>query len=188
MKFAGMSLVELAAAVATHLKARGIDVVVVGGSAITLHVPDVYTSMDVDFAVTSGIDRRKITLALHELGFHRRGRVFVHTDTGYSVDFVADTPYVGQEPVDDCAEIRTPIGSVRVLHLEDAIADRIAAFLHWSDSQSLDVAERAAAAARDRLAWERIDGALRKLDTRLPDNAQRMALARERLRRAIGAA
>ena len=71
------------------------------------------------------------------------------------------------------------------LHLEDAVADRIAAFLHWSDSESLDVAERSAAAARDRLTWDRIDSALRKLDTRLPEGAQRMALARERLRRAI---
>jgi hypothetical protein len=151
-----MSLVEVAAAVATHLKTHGIDVVVVGGSAITSHVPDVYTSMDVDFAVTSGLDRRRITLALSKLGFRQRGRIFAHADTAYSLDFVADRPYIDQKPVYGFSEIHTLVGNVRVLRLEDAIADRIAAFLHWSDSESLDVAERAASAARDRLTWERI--------------------------------
>ncbi len=133
MSFAGMSLVEVAAAVATHLRTRGIEVVVVGGSAITSHVPEVYTSMDIDFAVTSGIDHRRIARALNKLGFHKR----------------------------------------------------VAAFLHWSDSESLGVAERSAAAARDHLTWERIDAALRKLDTSLPERTQRITLARERLRRAI---
>ena len=115
------------AAVATHLRIRGIEVVVIGGSAITSHVPDVYTSMDIDFAVTSGIDRRRIARALNELGFRKRGRVFVHPETVYALDFVAERPYIDQEPVYDFAEIHTPVGSVRVLHLEDAIADRIAA-------------------------------------------------------------
>ncbi|HEV2439897.1 MAG TPA: hypothetical protein VGX97_07525 [bacterium] len=185
MKFTGLSLAELAAVVAGHLQSHGVEVVVVGGSAITLHLPDVYTSMDIDFAATSGIDHRRITLSLDELGFRRDGRVFVHPESPYAIDFVADRPYIDQRPVYDFAEIRTASGTVRVLHLEDAIADRVAAFLYWSDSQSLDVAERSVVAARDRLAWERLDASLDKLDTALPDAAQRMALARERLRRAV---
>ena len=80
---------------------------------------------------------------------------------------------------------RTSAGSVRVLRLEDAIADRIAAFLRWSDSESLDVAERSIAAARDPLTWKRVDTALLKLNTSTTESAQRMALARERLRRVI---
>src|SRR5436853_2415561 len=120
MNFDAMSLVEVAAAVATHLKTHGIEVVVVGGSAITSHVPAVYTSVDVDFAVTSGINRRKITLALGKLGFQQHGRIFVHPGTPYSLDFVAERPYIDQEPVYDFAEIQTPFGTVRVLHLEDA--------------------------------------------------------------------
>ena len=185
MKFSAMSLVEVAAAVATHLKTYGIEVVIVGGSAITSHVPTVCTSMDIDFAVTSGIDRRRITRALHELGFQVHGRVFVHPDTVYLLDFVADRPYLEQQPIYDFEEIHTPSGTVRVLHLEDAIADRIAAFLHWSDSESLDVAIRAAVAARDRLTWARVSAALRKLDATSPDTEQRMALAQARLEHAI---
>lgn len=185
MKFVGMSLIEVAAAVAEHLKSHGIDVVVVGGSAITSHVPAVYTSMDVDFALTSDADRRRISAALKELGFEPKGQVFVHPDTKYTVDFVAESPQIDLEPVFDFAEIQTSYGSFRVLKLEDAIADRVAAFLHWSDSQALDVAERSTASARDRLTWGRIDASLRKLDTKLPESAMRMSIARERLRRAI---
>jgi len=106
-------------------------------------------------------------------------------DTTYELDIVADRPYIDQHPIFEFAEIETPAGGLRVLHLEDAIADRIAAFVHRSDSESLGVAERAAAAARDRLTWEAIDLALRKVDTRLPESAARMTLASERLRRAL---
>lgn len=185
MNLTGLSLAELAAVVSGHLKSHGVEVVVVGGSAITLHVPDVYTSMDVDFAATSGLDHRRITIALEQLGFRRDGRVFTHPETPYAIDFVTDRPIIDQRPVYDFAEIRTANGTVRVLHLEDAIADRVAAFLYWSDSQSLDVAERSATAARDRLTWERVAASLGKLDTTLPDTVQRMDLARRRLHRAL---
>jgi excinuclease UvrABC helicase subunit UvrB len=113
MKFVGMSLTEVAAAVATHLKTHDIEVVVVGGSAITSHAPDVYTSMDIDLAVTSGIDRRKIGRALGEIGFQQRGRVFVHPDTRYELDIVADRPYIEQQPIFEFTEIKTPAGGVR---------------------------------------------------------------------------
>lgn len=186
MNFAELSLVEVAAGVATHLRTHGIEVVIVGGSAITAHVPGVYTSMDIDFAITSGSDRRTIVRALSQLGFQQRGRIFVHPDTVYTLDFVPDTPHIDRAPICDFVEIRTSVGSVRALHLEDAITDRVAAFLHWSDSESLDVSERSISAARDRLTWDRIDAALMKLDTSTGESKRRMALARERLRRAIG--
>lgn len=180
-----MSLADVAATVAEHLRTYGIDVVVVGGSAITSHVPTVYTSMDVDFALTSDADRRRITTALKDLGFGPKGRIFVHPDTKYTVDFVAEPPYIDREPVYDFAEIQTSFGRFRVLKLEDAIADRVAAFLHWSDSEALDVAQRTAAAARDRLTWERVHASLQKLDTTSPGTAMRMKVACDRLRRAL---
>ena len=73
------------------------------------------------FAVTSGADRRTILRALSDLGFRQQRRVFVHPQTVYTLDFVADSPHID-----------------------------VAAFLHWSDSESLDVAERAISAPRAR--------------------------------------
>jgi glycerate kinase len=82
-------------------------------------------------------------------------------------------------------EIRTSVGSVRVLRLEDAIADRVAAFLYWSDSESLALAECAAAAARDSVSWDRLNVALLKLETGTQQSRQRIAVVRERLERAV---
>lgn len=72
-----------------------------------------------------------------------------------------------------------------VYSLEDAIADRVAAFLHWSDSESLGVAESTVAAARGRLTWHKIDDALQLLDASDPDTQLRFKLARERLEKAL---
>jgi hypothetical protein len=180
-----LTLSELAATVASHLKRHGIEVVVVGGSAITAHVPDVYTSMDIDFAVTSGVDRRKISSALRDLGFHEHGRVYASPATIYVLDFVADIPYIDQHAVTDYVDLRTAAGTFRVYRLEDAVADRVAAFIHWSDSESLDVAERTVAAAKARTSWDLVDAALSQIETLDAAAIARMELARGRLRAAM---
>jgi hypothetical protein len=185
VNLADLTLVELAAVVSASLKEHGIDVVIVGGSAITSHVPNVYTSMDIDFAVTSGLHRREITAALEDIGFHSIGRSFAHPDTIYTLDFVADMPSIDAELVEEFTEVVTSQGNVRVYYIEDAIADRVAAFLHWSDSQSLDVAERAAAAARERISPERLRKAFGRLDPRGADSIERLELARDRIAAAI---
>ena len=50
MTFKGGTLLEVAAQASAALELAGIKVAVVGGSAITSYVPEVYTSKDIDFA------------------------------------------------------------------------------------------------------------------------------------------
>jgi len=178
------SLLEVAAQASAHLERAGIKVAVVGGSAVTAYAPDVYTSKDIDFAAITGTNRREFSSAVAPLGFKLEGRDFVHPETSYTLDLVADTPYVDRRPITDFQTLRTKFGPVRVYKFEDAIADRIAAFLHWGDSQSLDVAERALKARAATTEWRRIKESLRKLDARLPDAARRLKLALTRLRKA----
>lgn len=181
MNLQDMSLAEVAAFVSEHLRQRGFEVVVVGGSSITLHAPQVYTSHDIDFAVTNGARRRALQKALEEIGFRADGRSFAHPDTPYTVDFVAETPSIDQHAITDFVEIRTSLGSVRTYRLEDALADRIAAFVHWSDRESLAVAERVVAAVPERLTQARLDQALAMIDASYPGAGERAAFARERL-------
>jgi len=183
--FNDLSLTELAAVVSEHLKKYDINVAVVGGSAITSHVPEVYTSEDIDFANPSANSLRDIAHALKAIRFERSGRVFVHPDTRYTVDFVADTPRIDQRFIVDFVAIKTQYGCVLVYKLEDAIADRVAAFLRWSDSESLEVAERAVKAARDRLTWQGIEAALRQLNADETKTALRLKLALDRLKKAF---
>ncbi len=56
------TLADVAGAVAAALRPLGIDPVVVGGSAATLHVPQAYQSRDIDMVVPGGEggDRRAL--------------------------------------------------------------------------------------------------------------------------------
>lgn len=182
MKFKPGSLVEVAAQASAALEHAGIKSAVVGGSAITSYVPEVFTSKDIDFAAINGASRRAFAEALARLGFRPHGRDFVHPRTSFTLDLVADTPYVDQRPITEFEKLDTRYGPVRVYLFEDAIADRIAAFLHWSDSESLNVAERALRARANKIAWRRIARALRKLDTSDPQAAPRLDVALKRLR------
>ncbi len=178
------SLIEVAAQAAQCLERAGIPVAVVGGSAITAYAPKVYTSKDIDFAAIKGARRREFAQAVGELGFRATGRDFVHPQSPFSLDLVADTPYVDQRPITKFSTIKTRFGPVRVYTFEDAIADRIAAFLHWGDSQSLDVAERAVTARADLSSWARLRRTLGKLDASDPEAVQRLEVAAARLHRA----
>jgi predicted nucleotidyltransferase len=184
MNLSGKTLAEVAAVVDHQMRQDGMRIVVVGGSAITIHVPSVYTSGDIDLAVTSGIDKPKIIASLGKLGFRQDGRPFINSTTPFTIDIVADTPFVGDRPIYDVDEIETPSGNVTVLRLEDAIADRIAAFLYWKDSESLDVAERSVKAGRHKMSWDVLEGAVSQLDHSGFDLERRFALASERLRQA----
>jgi hypothetical protein len=185
LNFQGQSLGEVAAAVSNHLRSHGIEVAVVGGSAITLHVPDVYTSHDIDLAILTGFDRPAAAKALRELGFSEDGREFVNPTTPFSVDLVAATPYIDQRPIRQFDTIPTAAGPVRAYFIEDALADRIAAWLYWADSQSLEVAERVASAARSRISQDRLESSLAALSTGDRVTEERMRVARDRLQRAL---
>ena len=179
------SLLEVAAQTSQCLERAGIQVAIVGGSAVTAYAPEIYTSKDIDFAAINGAKRREFALALSELGFRARGRDFVHPQSSFSLDLVADTPYIDQRPITKFEILKTRFGPVRVYTFEDAIADRIAAFLHWGDSQSLDVAERVVRARADLTTWSHLRQTLRKLDASDLEAAQRLALAETRLHNAL---
>ncbi|MBC5823563.1 MAG: hypothetical protein GIX02_01855 [Candidatus Eremiobacteraeota bacterium] len=158
-----------------------------GGSAVTAYAPEVHTSYDIDFAAINGANRHEFGSAVAPLGFKAEGRDFVHAQTTYTLDLVADTPYIDRHAITEFEMLKTTLGLVRVIKFEDALADRVAAFLHWSDSQSLDVAEKALKKMANDTDWRRVRRALARLDTSLPKAAQRFKIALGRLRRAYAA-
>lgn len=178
------SLLEVAAQATSILERAGIAVAVVGGSAITSYVPEIYTSKDIDFAAINGASRRAFTEALAPLGFSPRGRDFVHPESEFTLDLVADTPYIDQRPITEFETLKTPYGPVRVYRFQDAIADRIAAFLHWGDSQSLDVAEQAVRVRAKLINWRQLSATLRKLDSSEPQAGRLLKVALTRLKKA----
>jgi len=57
-----------------------------------------------------------------------------------SVDFHSPPLSVGQEPVREILDMRRGKATLRLLSPTDCFKDRLAAFYHWNDRQSLDQA------------------------------------------------
>lgn len=178
----GLSLGELAAVVAEAFRAADAEIVIVGGSAITVRAPEIYTSCDIDVAVISGFDRATIRRVMYSLGFENPGggRVFSHPEVQYTVDFVAETPFVDARAITRYETFKTAYGSFKSLELEDAILDRLAHYLHWNDSQARRVAESVATTFRERIAWKHLEGRLQEFDLD-PSGRDRLRLVQKRM-------
>jgi hypothetical protein len=137
------ALPEVAGSVAAVLRSIDLDPVVVGGSAVTLHVPSIYTSLDIDMVIVEGIDEaHKVPLvnAMKTLGFSLENQMFVHRESPYTVDFVPGPVQVGDDVIVDYATIETAVGAVRVLRPVDSVCDRLTKYVAWRDIESLDLA------------------------------------------------
>lgn len=135
-----MATGELAAWVATHLLSRGIDVVLSGGAVVEIYSRGRYVSLDMDFIEQSLTTRRKLRDALAEIGWFEKNRYFTHPETEYFLEFPAGPLSVGDEPVGEIRQLEFPTGTLRLLSPTDCVKDRLAAFYHWKDQQSLEQA------------------------------------------------
>ena len=130
---------DVAARVSQALTNAGITAVLTGGGAVSIYSANKYRSYDIDFVTAA--PRRELTDIMSELGFTRgAGRHFEHPSTRLVVEFVAWPLTVGDEVVRKWAQIRTPAGTLQILTPTQCIKDRLAAFFHWRDSQSLEQA------------------------------------------------
>jgi predicted nucleotidyltransferase len=64
-----MTLAELGAHVQSHLREKGIDVVLSGGAVVAIYVSGKYVSSDLDFANRFATKRSAVASAMEELGF-----------------------------------------------------------------------------------------------------------------------
>ncbi len=161
-----MNLGELAAYVCSHLKGKGIQVVLSGGGCVAIYASDRYSSMDLDFVERLRVTRRKLAAALAEIGFTEKDRYFTHPDTPFYLEFPSGPLAVGGESVLDIAELRLETGTLRLLSPTDCVKDRLAAFYHWNDRQCL---QQAVWVAQERQVdwgelerWSRQEGAMEK--------------------------
>ena len=108
-----MATGELAAWVASHLRSRGIDVVLSGGAVVAIYSAGRYVSMDLDFIEESLGTRKELRDVLAEIGWTERNRYFVHADTDYFLEFPAGPLSVGDEPVSRISQLEFQTGVLR---------------------------------------------------------------------------
>jgi len=75
-----------------------------------------------------------------KLGFKEHNRYFVHEDTALFIEFPRGPLGVGDAPVYEIASKEKDTGILKLLTPTDCIKDRLAAYFHWDDLQSLEQA------------------------------------------------
>ena len=71
---------------------------------------------------------------------YKMKRYFVHKDTELFIEFPRGPLGVGDAPVKEVSSRKTETGTLKLLTPTDCIKDRLAAYYHWDDAQSLDQA------------------------------------------------
>ncbi|EMG36113.1 hypothetical protein PCS_03129 [Desulfocurvibacter africanus PCS] len=107
--------------------------IIVGGEALEIYTQGGYSTGDMDIKAP----KEEAERLLGEMGFVRKGRLFVNAGLGLYVDWLGESLEEGPE-----AEARTnlvDIGeglSVRVVSFEDLLIDRLLAAASWGDTDS----------------------------------------------------
>jgi len=135
-----MTRLEFAAFVATEFCRRKINVVLSGGSCVSIYSREKYVSMDLDFVNEAFTKRLLIKTAMESLGFHEENRYFRHPDTEFLVEFLPGPLGIGEEPVKQINEINTDTGVLRIISPTDCVKDRLAWFYHDNDTECLEQA------------------------------------------------
>ena len=182
---ASTTIEELAAIVSTALEAAGVSAVLSGGAVVSIYTNNEYESNDLDFISPESPSR--IAAAIASLGFKREGRRFSHARTPLFLEFPAGPLAIGDELIraTEVGEKRTEAGTIRLLTPTQCVMDRLAAYFHWNDLQSLDQAVMVASSQEINLgkveAWAQREGASEKFrrfkqeiaDRRRPKDAGR---------------
>jgi hypothetical protein len=135
-----MSIGELAAFISSHLGAHDIAVVLSGGSCVSIFADNKYVSADLDFIDNRFTKRKKVREALSQIGFYEERRYFKHRETDIIIEFPAGPLAVGKEPVKEVISLEFRTGLLRIISPTDCVKDRLAAYYHWNDRQSLEQA------------------------------------------------
>jgi hypothetical protein len=135
-----MTRLELAGFVAADFRRRSINVVLSGGSCVSIYSGDRYVSMDRDFVNVAFAKRAVIRDAMESLGFREESRCFRHPDAPILVEFPPGPLGIGEEPVRRVLEMETGAGTLRIISPTDCVKDRLSWFYHAGDTECLEQA------------------------------------------------
>lgn len=175
-------LPALALRVGSALDRHGIRGVLTGGACASVYTGGAYHSVDVDIILSGTVSRSQLDAAMASVGFERRRDRYVHPGLPFFVEFPRGPLAIGADHNIRPVTYRRGAYRMLVLSATDACRDRLAAFYHWNDRQSLEVAVLIASRHRVRMSaiqrWSAAEAA--------PDRFEifRLELKRLRARRA----
>ncbi len=127
--------------VATYLKTKGIDTILVGGAVVSIYSEGVYKSGDLDF-VLSSMFTKGLPEAMKEIGFTKKGgRHFIHPDCKHlHVEFPGSFLEIGEDNNIKPDEIECEGVKIKILSPTDCVKDRLASYIHFKARECLDQA------------------------------------------------
>jgi hypothetical protein len=134
------NLREFSITVGSALLEQGIHAVLTGGACASIYTRGRYASGDADFVLSGRIDQGKLDRTMEELGFHREADRYVHSSASFFVEFPAGPLAIGSDVDIHPIEIRWRGKAAQALSATDSCRDRLAAYFHWDDRESLEVA------------------------------------------------
>ena len=162
------TLPEVAIAVGAQLRRRGITAVLTGGACVSVYTDGSDVLKDADFVIQGTVRQETLDGALAELGFVRKGDRHVHPDVEFYLEFPPGPLAIGADLAIRPGEVSLADDVALALSPTDSCRDRLAAFYHWRDRQSLHLA---IAVARHRSVdldairrWSRAEGSLDDYD------------------------
>lgn len=138
------TLLELAGMISKALRESELEAVLSGGAAVSTYTDNEYESADLDFVCSARMS--VLQQALEPLGFVRgaqgRARYFDHPRSHWFVEFPPGPVSFGSTypAAEEFGEIETPFGKLVIITPTQCVLDRLAAYHHWNDLQSLDQA------------------------------------------------
>ncbi|OGD22855.1 MAG: hypothetical protein A2Y69_13160 [Candidatus Aminicenantes bacterium RBG_13_59_9] len=140
MNIRNASLRDLAIFISNYLADNQIETILTGGACVSIYTRNKYLSLDLDFVLVSDTRHEQLKVLLKDIGFHQGGRHFRHRETRFLIEFLPPPASVGEEPIRRAAEIKKGTKTLKLLSPTDCVKDRLAAFYHWDDRQSLEQA------------------------------------------------
>jgi hypothetical protein len=132
---------ELWQHVATHLKKRGIDTVLVGGAVVSIYSEGAYKSGDLDLVLTDFI-KVPVEEVMGELGFKKEGgRHYIHPDCPQLfIEFISGVLGIGEDTNITPVESENEGQIIKILGPTDSVKDRLASYIYFNARECLDQA------------------------------------------------
>lgn len=108
-----------------------------GGLAVEIYSENLYLTKDIDMVNTSYHPPAAINQAMGEIGFTKKGRVYVNDTTDICVEFPSAPLAVGEELIQETTKVQVDAREIPILYAKDVIKDRLVAYFHWQDRPSL---------------------------------------------------
>ena len=162
------SLSSVAVQVGDALRRHGIRAVLTGGACASLHSGGAYYSVDMDFILLGHVTQAALDAAMGSVGFRRKEDRYLHRRARFYVEFPRGPLAIGGDYQIRPVVHRLSRARALVLSPTDSCRDRLAAFYHWNDRQSLTVAVSIALRNRVNLAvvrrWSITEGMEHRFD------------------------